>query len=182
MDLSFTNLSLSGVLMVRAPRHEDERGAIFRLFSRESFENAGLVVPDSQTSVSVNRLAGTVRGLHFQRSPFAEYKLVTCVTGAMFDVVVDLRSDSPARGQWIGLNLVADENQSVYIPPGCAHGFQALTDDTVVIYHITPSWHPNNEGGIKWDDPVLGIDWPIAATEVSERDRGLPAFSERAFS
>jgi dTDP-4-dehydrorhamnose 3,5-epimerase len=130
-----------------------------------------------QTSVSHNAVAGTLRGLHFQAPPHEEDKLVTCVRGSLFDVLLDLRRDSPTFRSWFGVELSAGNGRSVFVPAGLAHGFQTLEDETTVLYNISAYYRPEAARGVRWDDPAFGIEWPPAETRViSERDRSFPDF------
>jgi dTDP-4-dehydrorhamnose 3,5-epimerase len=130
-----------------------------------------------QTSVSHNAVARTLRGLHFQAPPHEEDKLVTCVRGSLFDVLLDLRRDSPTFRSWFGVELSAGNGRSVFVPAGLAHGFQTLEDETTVLYNISAYYRPEAARGVRWDDPAFGIEWPPAETRViSERDRSFPDF------
>lgn len=130
-----------------------------------------------QTSVSHNAVAGTLRGLHFQAPPHEEDKLVTCVRGSLFDVLLDLRRDSPTFRSWFGVELSAGNGRPVFVPAGLAHGFQTLRDETTVLYNISAYYRPEAARGVRWDDPAFGIEWPPAETRViSERDRSFPDF------
>ena len=132
-----------------------------------------------QWSVSFNAARGTQRGLHFQAPPHEEIKLVSCTRGAVFDVAVDVRAGSRSRGRWVGVELSADNGSTLYIPAGFAHGFQTLTDDAQVLYHISERYHPEASHGVRWDDPDLAIAWPQAEHRViSSRDRALPRLCE----
>ena len=135
----------------------------------------------AQSSVSTNARAGTLRGLHFQAAPHAEQKLVRCTKGAMFDVVVDLRPDSPTYARWYGAELSPENGRMLYVPEGCAHGFQTLEDDTHVGYDISVPFVPEAADGVRWNDPALGIDWPEPPTDgriISPRDAALPFLSD----
>jgi dTDP-4-dehydrorhamnose 3,5-epimerase len=157
----------------------DERGWFARTFDAEAFAAGGLEPAVAQSSVSHNERAGTLRGLHFQRDPHAEDKLVRCQRGAMFDVIVDLRPGSPTRGEWFGLELTPQNGRSLYVPKGFAHGFQTLVEDTEVHYQISTAYVPGAGDGVRWDDPAFGIAWPPAppgGRTISERDRAYPDF------
>ncbi len=144
-------------------------------FSAHAWENRFL-----QDSISLNREAGTLRGLHFQKRPHQETKFVQCLRGAIFDVAVDLRPSSPTFGRWAGATLRAEEPGGLFIPQGFAHGFLTLTDDTLVYYKITPAYVPGLENGLRWNDEKVGIEWPIAPRLVSQRDEMLPGWAELA--
>jgi dTDP-4-dehydrorhamnose 3,5-epimerase len=175
--MRFVETALAGVVVVELEEHVDERGSFARTWCRDEMAAAGLASELAQCSLSRNPRAGTLRGLHFQLSPFEEAKLVRCVRGAIFDVAVDLRVDSETRGRWVGLELDADEGRALYVPEGCAHGFQTLVDDTEVAYMISAPYVPDAAAGVRFDDPLLGIAWPEAARRtISDRDRALPAY------
>jgi dTDP-4-dehydrorhamnose 3,5-epimerase len=173
---------IAGVWEVRTRAHRDERGSFARLFCAEAFARAGALT-DGERFVQVNHSVtlrrGTVRGLHLQRAPSREAKLVTCLAGRVFDVAVDLRPGSPTRGRWHGLTLSADDGDALLIPPGCAHGFQALTDDARLLYQHTAAWAPELEDGVRHDDPRLAIAWPLPVALVSARDAALPSLDAR---
>jgi len=174
----FTALSLGDAWMIEPERIQDERGFFARTFSSEEFRTRGLVTAIAQCSVSYNRRRGTLRGLHFQAPPHAEVKSVTCTRGAVFDVIVDLRRDSPTFKRWVSVELSAENRRVVYIPEGFAHGFQTLVDDAEVFYQISTGYVSDAARGIRWDDPDLAVAWPAADTRViSARDLGLPTLA-----
>jgi dTDP-4-dehydrorhamnose 3,5-epimerase len=173
--MQFRPLEISGLWLVELERLEDERGFFSRLFSSDAFQERGLCANYPEWSVSFNRRRGTLRGLHFQAPPHEETKLVLCMRGAIFDVVVDLRPGSASHGRWVGVELSADTKSTLYIPPGFAHGFKTLTDDTEVLYHISERYRPEAARGIRWNDPDVAINWPNTGQRViSGRDRALP--------
>jgi dTDP-4-dehydrorhamnose 3,5-epimerase len=175
--MRFDKLEIEGAFAVAAEPAVDERGDFARIFCAREFASRGLTDQFVQLSVSRNTRRGTVRGLHFQTTPFSESKIVRCIHGVVFDVIVDLRPASGAFGQWIGIELSATARNAVYIPAGCAHGFQTLLDDCEVEYLITPEYVPSAARGIRWNDPRIAIDWPIKeGVTISARDRQLPAF------
>jgi dTDP-4-dehydrorhamnose 3,5-epimerase len=165
---------VEGVLLVDADAHEDERGSFFRAFDAEVFAAAGLPTHFPQHSISTNRRRGTLRGLHWQRAPQAEAKLVRCVRGSIFDVAVDLRPESRTYRQWTGVELRAAAPAALFIPPGCAHGFQTLEDDSDVLYLISVPYQAGAAEGVRWDDPSLSVAWPLTPLGMSDRDRSLP--------
>jgi len=167
---------LMGLFLVEIERRPDERGYFARTFCEREFSAAGLPVRFVQCSVSVNIRKGTVRGLHFQRAPSPEGKLVTCARGRIFDVAVDIRPGSPTYCHWAGFELNEEDKTLLYIPPGVAHGFQTLEDEAVVFYQMTEFYRPDLSDGVRWDDPGFAIRWPLAATVISEKDRSLPDF------
>jgi dTDP-4-dehydrorhamnose 3,5-epimerase len=171
----FKPLDVPGLFLIELERMEDERGFFSRLFCADTFLQHGLCTDYPQWSVSFNSRRGTLRGLHFQAPPQEEIKLVSCTRGAVFDVAVDLRLGSSSRGKWAGVELSADNRSTLYIPAGFAHGFQTLTDDAEVRYHISERYRPEAARGVRWDDPDLAIIWPTATERVmSDRDRSLP--------
>jgi dTDP-4-dehydrorhamnose 3,5-epimerase len=171
----FKSLDIPGLFLIELERTEDERGFFSRLFCAETFLQHGLCTNYPQWSVSYNNRRGTLRGLHYQAAPHEEVKLVSCTRGAIFDVAVDVRPESKSRGRWVGMELTADNRSVLYIPAGFAHGFQTLTDDAEVRYHISERYQPEAARGVRWDDPDLAIDWPRAAQRViSTHDQALP--------
>lgn len=179
----FAPTTIEGLRAVRLQRSEDERGSFARLFSADEFAAQGVPGIVVQCSLSVTRRAGTVRGMHFQRPPHAEYKLVRCVRGAIHDVIVDLRPGSATCRRWQAFTLTHDNDLALCIPPGCAHGFQTLCDDCEVLYHMDTAYAPDHADGVRFDEPALGIDWPLPASMVSARDRAwplLPALTDTA--
>ena len=173
----FTRLEIKGVFLIEPERYEDERGFFARTFCIEEFSAHGLDSVVAQCNVSYNRRRGTLRGLHYQAPPYAEVKLVRCTAGAAFDVVVDIRQDSPTFKKWLGVELSAKNRKMLYIPDGLAHGFQTLEDDTELFYQMSKAYVPEAARGIKWDDPVIGIAWPMAPLIVSSRDQNYPRLS-----
>ena len=172
------NLPLAGArLMVGSPAI-DERGYFERIFAAEFMARAGLPTSYPQISLSENVRAGTRRGLHFQRAPHEEAKVVRCVRGAIFDVIVDIRPSSPTYGKSCCIVLEADDHRGLFIPPGFAHGFQTLVGNATVLYLISAPYDPALAGGIDSDDPDLGINWPRPPSEMSQRDRDLPRLAD----
>ena len=170
----FTPLGLQGAYAVDLDRREDARGFFARLFCAKEFADHDLAVTWTQCNTSFSREIGTLRGLHFQRAPMAEAKLVKCLHGAVFDVLVDLRQKSPTFGQWTSLELSADNRTMAYVPPGFAHGFQTLAPDTELLYFHTQVYSPAHEGGLRFDDPALNIRWPLPVCDLSPRDAAHP--------
>jgi dTDP-4-dehydrorhamnose 3,5-epimerase len=160
-------------LVTREPRG-DARGSFARLWCRETFARHGIDMEVAQSNCSHTRRAGTIRGLHYQKPPHGEHKLVMCPAGAVFDVCVDLRPGSPTHLEHYACELSAANHHAVLVPPGVAHGCQALLDDTLLLYYVSVPYHPDSEQGVRFDDPVLGIHWPMAARGVSDKDRGWP--------
>jgi dTDP-4-dehydrorhamnose 3,5-epimerase len=174
----FVETAIAGVVVVELEEHVDERGSFARTWCSDEMAEAGLATELSQCSLSRNTRAGTLRGLHFQQAPHEEAKLVRCTRGAIFDVAVDLRHGSPTRGRWVGVELDPENGKALYVPQGCAHGFQTLADDSDVAYMISTPYAPGAAAGVRWDDPLLAIDWPAPPGErtISERDRSLPDY------
>ena len=177
--MKFETTEIPGLLIVRPDCHDDPRGTFVRVHSRQEFAAQRLTESPEQCSLSYNRTRGTVRGLHFQLAPYNEAKLVVCVAGSIFDVVVDLRKSSPAFGRALGIPLSPGDDSMVYVPEGCAHGFQTLADDTTLLYMISQPYQASAARGIRWNDPALGIKWPIRdGTSLSDRDSALPLLAE----
>ena len=168
--------ALAGALIIRPKRYEDARGFFAPVYRQATLEAAGVAHGWVQDNQSLSRRRGTVRGLHFQRPPFTQAKLVRVVRGAALDVCVDLRRASPTFGLHSAVELTATNLVQVYVPPGFAHGVCTLSDDTEVLYKVSAGWSPEHEGGVMWNDPALGIDWPVEAHEavLSERDKAWP--------
>lgn len=169
---------IAGVLLVRSEPLMDERGFFTRVYAVDELAEHGVPPLCSQISLSHNGSARTLRGLHYQQAPHAETKLVRCVAGSIFDVVVDLRDRSPTRGRWLSFVLSRDNLDALVIPEGCAHGFMTLEPDTDVLYQISTPFVPAAAAGIRWDDPGLGIAWPQQPLTISDRDRALPTMDE----
>ena len=167
----FHSAPLSGLTVVQRRPIEDQRGFFSRFFCADEFRQAGFTQPIAQINHTLTRKKGAVRGLHFQRPPHAETKVVSCLKGNIFDVAVDLRRGSPTFLKWHGEVLSAENRRSLLIPEGFAHGFQTLTDDCELIYLHSASFHPEAEDALNVNDPKLAIVWPLAMTELSERDR-----------
>jgi len=174
----FTETELPGAYVVDLEPIEDDRGFFARAWSRQDLAGHGLEDRIEQCSLSLNHRRGTLRGLHFQRAPHEEVKLVRCVRGALWDVIVDLRPDSPTFRRWVGVELDEGNRRALYVPRGCAHGFQTLADATEVFYMISDAYAPEASGGVRWNDPAFGIQWPLGApTVISDRDSDWPDFA-----
>ena len=174
--MRLTTTWIPGACVIEPEEQADERGFFARVFCGDEFARHGLNPNLAQCSISFNNLRGTLRGLHCQVKPHEEAKLVRCTQGAIFDVALDLRRDSPAYLKWHGVELSAQNRRMLYIPEGCAHGLLTLSDDTEVHYHISEFHHPECAQGVRWDDPAFAIAWPEPARAISERDRGYPDF------
>lgn len=176
--MRFRETGLSGVFLVVIEPVIDDRGEFARVWCDQEARQLGIEATFVQSNVSRNRKRGTLRGMHFQIPPHSEGKLVTCLSGAVYDVVLDLRPDSPTRDQWIAVELSADTpQQALYIPPGLAHGFQTLADESTLHYQMTSFYRPASARGIRWNDPRFQIQWPIIDGMIlSERDRAFPDY------
>jgi dTDP-4-dehydrorhamnose 3,5-epimerase len=170
----FTETTIKDAFIIEPELIYDERGFFARTWSEDELLKEGLNPKVAQQSISHNRVRGTLRGMHYQIEPFEEVKLVRCTAGSVFDVIVDLRENSATFHNWVGLELSSDNRRVLYIPKGFAHGFQTLEDDTEVFYQMSEYYHPEAARGLRWNDPTLGIDWPIPVTVISERDREHP--------
>jgi dTDP-4-dehydrorhamnose 3,5-epimerase len=173
--MRFLPTELPGVFVIEVEPRADERGLFARTYCRDEFRARGLCTEWVQCNVSVNARAGTLRGMHWQAAPNEEAKLVRCTSGAAFDVAVDLRAGSPTYRKWVAVELTAANRRAVYIPGGCAHGFQALADGTELFYQMSTRYVPEAARGARWDDPALGIAWPPCAERViAPRDLAFP--------
>jgi dTDP-4-dehydrorhamnose 3,5-epimerase len=166
----FTETALSGSFVVDIEPTRDERGFFARTFCAEEFREYGLSAPDLQCSVSYNLNKGTLRGMHYQAAPHEEDKLIRCTAGAIFDVIVDIRSGSPSYGGWFGAELTAANRRGLLAPKGFAHGFLTLADASEVLYTISPRYAPECARGFRWDDPNIAIAWPMKPLVISARD------------
>jgi dTDP-4-dehydrorhamnose 3,5-epimerase len=175
--MRFTELSLKGAYLVELQAREDSRGLFARTFCAREFRDQGLVETFVQCNTSWNALEGTVRGMHYQLPPSCEVKLVRCTGGSLWDVIVDLRPDSPSYLQHAGVELSAKNRQALYIPEMFAHGYQALKDGTEIFYQMSEFYAPERSTGLRYDDPKLGIRWPLPVSIVSEKDRTLALLS-----
>jgi len=172
----FTPTNIQGVFLLDPERIEDERGFFARTWCRTEFENQGIDPRLVQSSISFNKHKGTLRGMHYQRPPHEETKVIRCTRGAVYDVALDLRSGSPTFRQWVGSTLTAENRQLMVIPPGCAHGFLTLEDDSEVVYQMSEYYAPTHAAGVRWNDPAFGIRWPGEVTVIVDRDRSYPDF------
>jgi len=172
--MTFTPSPLVGAYMVDLQPFSDERGWFARYFCKNEFQAIGHTKEWVQMNQSVSFAKGTLRGMHFQYPPFQEAKLIRCVAGAVYDVIIDLRQGSSTFLQWFGMELSGANNRMLYIPEGFAHGFQTLAQDSALLYHHTEFYTPGAEGGLRYDDPILAITWPLPVTVISERDARHP--------
>ena len=175
--MKFVPTPLGGAYVIELEPSFDERGFFARSWSAEEFKERGLGAKIAQCSISFNTRKGTLRGMHYQSEPHAEAKIVRCSAGAMYDVLVDLRRGSPTYCRWFGVELSADNRKLLYVPEGIGHGFQTLTNNTEIFYQISQDYRSDASRGVRWNDPVFAIDWPIANPILSERDRSFPDYT-----
>jgi dTDP-4-dehydrorhamnose 3,5-epimerase len=174
----FEKTNLRDAYLIEVEKRSDERGFFARMWCRKEFEEHGIESQVVQTNISHNIKKGTLRGMHFQINPYQETKLVRCTRGAIHDVIIDLRPDSPTYGEWTGVELSADNYKMLFVPKNFAHGFQTLVDDTEVTYQVTEFYTPGAERGLRHDDPAFAISWPLPVSVISDKDRSWPAFAE----
>ena len=174
----FTETTLSGAFIIDLERREDDRGFFARVFCQNEFTDHGLKPLIAQANIAFNKRKGTLRGMHFQFPPAAETKLVRCTRGAIVDIIVDLRPESPTYLQHVAVELSADNHRALYVPERFALGYQVLEDITETSYQVGEFYTPEAEGGLRHDDPRLGLTWPLPVTEITEKDRAFPLLSE----
>jgi dTDP-4-dehydrorhamnose 3,5-epimerase len=172
----FSKTDLEGAFLIRPERIEDERGFFARTYCTQELADHGIDSQVVQRSISYNRRRGTLRGMHFQIAPHEESKLVSCVSGSIYDAIIDLRRSSPTYRRWFAATLSAEDFEMLFVPKGCAHGFITLADDTTVHYEMSGFHHPESARGVRYDDPSFGIEWPMSPVLINERDRGYPSF------
>ena len=174
--MKFVETGLSGAWLIKPELIPDERGFFARTWCRNEFADKGLNPNLAQCNISYNKVCGTLRGMHYQKVPHAEAKLVRCTQGGIYDVIVDLRNDSKTFTQWFGAELTAENRKALYVPEGFAHGFLTLKDDAEVLYQMTEFFHAECTAGVRWNDPAFSIQWPIDVKVISERDQNYPDF------
>jgi dTDP-4-dehydrorhamnose 3,5-epimerase len=172
----FMETTLEGAFLIEPERRQDERGFFARTWCQSEFAAAGLQIDWVQCNISFSRERGTLRGMHYQTRPYEEAKLVRCTMGVIYDVIIDLRPDSPSFRQWQSVELTADNRLMLFIPKGLAHGFQTLTDETEVFYQMSQFYAPEYARGVRWDDPAFKISWPAEKRIISQQDRNFPDF------
>ncbi|MEX2467749.1 MAG: dTDP-4-dehydrorhamnose 3,5-epimerase [Gemmatimonadota bacterium] len=177
MSFEFEPLEIPEVVLVRPTRHRDDRGWFMETYRRSAFSEAGIHLPFLQDNL-VRSVGGALRGMHFQLPPAGQGKLVGVADGRIFDVAVDLRADAPTYGRWVGRTLDGDTGTFLWIPPGFAHGYVVLSEVAYVSYKVTAEYDRELDRGFRWDDPEVGIDWPVTAPLLSERDQHLPALAD----
>ena len=172
----FSEARLQGAFVVDIDPIEDDRGFFSRSFCQREFMKHGLKTEVVQSNISFNLAKGTLRGMHFQRPPMSEAKLVRCTRGKVYDVIVDLRPDSETYRLWEGFELSAENRRSIYIPEGFAHGFQTLEDNSELFYQMYQFYSPEHASGVRWDDPAFGVRWPLPTPVISSRDNSFPYY------
>ncbi len=177
--MRYTPTDLDGAWVVELERFPDQRGSFARVWCAREFAERGLETRIAQINSSRSQRRGTLRGMHRQLAPHAESKLVRCTSGALYDVIIDLRPDSATYTKWFGVELSADNDRMLLVPAGFAHGFVTLTHDTEVTYLVSEFYAPEAEAGVRWDDPAFGIEWPVPVEVLSEKDRSWPDFRPR---
>lgn len=175
--MNFTETPIAGAYIIDVNRIGDDRGFFGRLWCEREYDQMGLVTRIRQSNIGVSRTAGTLRGLHYQKAPHREVKIVRCVRGAMFDVIVDLRPDSPSYRQWFGMELNQNNATMLYVPEGCATGYQTLVDDTEMYYLTSEFYHPESATGVRYNDPAFEIQWPKEVTVISDNDIQWPDYT-----
>jgi len=173
----FTETKLPGAYLIDIEKRGDQRGFFARGWCQKEFEAHDLIPRVVQTNISLSKRKGTLRGMHYQVAPYAEAKLVRCTRGALYDVIIDLRPDSPTHMQWLGVELSAENYKMLYVPEGFAHGFQTLVDNTEVTYQVSQFYTPEAEGGVRYNDPAFGIEWPLEVQVISDKDQSWPDYS-----
>lgn len=181
MPAKISATEIGAVLLIESPLFRDSRGFFTEIHSTPNYAAAGFTETFVQDNLSASS-KGTLRGMHYQIEPHGMGKLVRPVSGAIYDVAVDLRKGSPTFGKWVGRTLHADRGEALWVPVGFAHGFQALEPDTLVLYKCTAPWNPEAERSLRYDDPAVGIEWPTPPTSVSEKDLAAPPLSEAEYN
>lgn len=174
--MKITTTSLNGAYIITPEKIADERGFFARAFCRRELEKIGLIPDFVQCNISFNIRKGTLRGMHFQKRPYGEVKIIRCTRGAVFDVVIDLRPDSATYLKWFGATLTHDNRKMIYAPKGFAHGYLTLKDYSEVFYQVSEFYSPDHESGVRWDDPAFNITWPEPVTLVSQKDSSYPDY------
>lgn len=170
----FRETKLKGAFVIEMERFEDKRGFFARAWCQREAEANGLTLRVVQTNISFNTKRGTLRGMHYQVAPYEQAKLVRCTRGSIYDVMIDLRPDSPTYRKWAGVRLAAENYTMLYVPERFAHGFQTLEDQTEVTYQVSQFYSPESERGLRYDDPAFGIEWPVQVEVISDKDLGWP--------
>lgn len=179
--MKFTQVTIPGVWVIDVEPREDARGFLARTYCEQEFAAHGLNTHWPQCNITLTKHRGTIRGLHFQADPRPEIKLIRCAVGAIWDVLVDVRRNSATFGKWEAFDLTGQNRRSLYVPGGVAHGFQCLQDNSEVFYQMSELYFPELARGVRWDDPQIGIRWPLPNPVLSDRDRALPLLADAAF-
>lgn len=170
----FRETTLKGAFVIETEKFEDKRGFFARAWSQKEVEANGLISRVAETNISFSKRRGTLRGMHYQVAPYEQVKLVRCTAGAIYDVIIDMRPDSPTFRKWTGVELTAENYRMLYVPEHFAHGFQTLEDDTEVTYQVSQFYSPESERGVRHDDPVFQVEWPLPVEVISEKDTAWP--------
>jgi dTDP-4-dehydrorhamnose 3,5-epimerase len=179
--MQFSPTAISGVWLIDTDVFEDERGLFARAWMPDEFASRGLDTRIAQGSLALTHKRGSIRGMHYQAAPFEETKIIRVVRGAVFDVAVDLRPGSPTFRRWVGAELTAANRRVMHVPPGVAHGYQTLEDETEVFYFVSAPYSPPHQRGVRWNDPAFAIAWPLGPpTTINERDATYPDFGQAA--
>jgi dTDP-4-dehydrorhamnose 3,5-epimerase len=174
--VKFHKTELDGAYIIELEKIQDNRGFFARTWCQKELDEHGLAAKVAQANVSYNATAGTLRGMHYQVAPYEETKLIRCTRGSLYDVIVDLRPDSPTYKKWLGVELTADNYKMLYVPAQFAHGFITLEDNTEAIYFVSEFYTPGAEGGLRWNDPAFAIDWPREPAVISDKDANWPDY------
>jgi dTDP-4-dehydrorhamnose 3,5-epimerase len=174
----FRETTLKGAFVIEMEKFEDKRGFFARAWSRKEVEANGLISRVAEINISFSKRRGTLRGMHYQVAPYEQVKLVRCTAGAIYDVIIDMRLDSPSYRKWTGVELTAENYRMLYVPEHFAHGFQTLEDDTEVTYQVSQFYSPESERGVRYDDPVFQVEWPRPVEVISEKDIAWPFCSQ----
>lgn len=177
--MKFSETAIAGCFLIELEPRSDERGFFSRMYCADEFRLHGLDPHIAQINTALTIKAGTVRGMHFQIAPHADTKLLRCLNGAVYDVCVDLRPDSPSYCQWVSVELTAGNRHMLFLPAGTAHGYQTLTDNAEIMYTTNRRYAPESATGVRYNDPAFGVQWPLAVTEISDADRNWPDFRRR---
>ncbi|MCK9613959.1 MAG: dTDP-4-dehydrorhamnose 3,5-epimerase [Candidatus Omnitrophica bacterium] len=176
--MKFVQTNLKGVFIIGLEKKEDSRGFFARIFCQKEFREHGLIFSIAQCSLSLNKNKGIIRGIHYDKKPHEQAKLVICIAGAIYDVVVDLRSNSATFKKWFAVKINGKNPKAIYVPKGCAHGYQTLTGDVKIFYQMSDFYFPEYYSGIRWDDPAFKIKWPLSPTLISKQDLEWQDFND----
>lgn len=175
--MNFQEINLDGACIINIEKNPDDRGFFARSWCQKEFEENGIITNFVQSNISLSKFKGTLRGMHYQIAPWQETKLIRCTRGSIYDVIIDLKPDSKTYGRWFGTELSADNYKMLYVPQYFAHGFITLQDNTEVTYQVSEFYQPTAERGIRYNDPLFSIKWPIDVTVISEKDKNWPDYT-----